>query len=242
MRSMKRAPLLVLREVEEELDDARPVRVQVLLETGNRAVALWPDGLRISLRNSLGGEDLRMHAHDQHLLIVGAVENADPAAFRKVTCGAPQEVVLQLRGARMLEAEYLASLGVDARHHMLDGAVLPRRIHGLEDQEHRVAVRRVQQFLAGAQLRNVTCEHLLVFILRVVRALDPGGPFLQVHLLARRYPEIARMYLHGANFPLALFPTGARRIVGCVELWPQVPAGTIRTSGARPAPSRAASA
>jgi hypothetical protein len=79
-------------------------------------------------------ENLRMDAGDQHLLIVGPVEDADPAPFRQIAGGAPEKIVLQFGGAGMFEAEYLTTLWVDPRHHMLDGAILPSRIHRLKDQ------------------------------------------------------------------------------------------------------------
>ena len=70
-----------------------------------------------------------MHAHDQHLFVIGAVEDADPPALRQVADAAPQEVVLQFGRAGMLEAEDLAALRIDPGHHVLDDAVLPGGIH-----------------------------------------------------------------------------------------------------------------
>ena len=43
-----------------------------------------------------------MNADDQHFLIIGAVEDADPAAFRQVAAGSPEKIVLQFRDTRML--------------------------------------------------------------------------------------------------------------------------------------------
>jgi len=54
-----------------------------------------------------------MDAGDQHLLIVGPVEDADPATFRQIAGGAPEKIVLQFGSAGMFEAEYLATLRVD---------------------------------------------------------------------------------------------------------------------------------
>jgi hypothetical protein len=51
-----------------------------------------------------------MHADDQHLLVIGTVEDADPSAFRQVAGRSPEKIVLQFGGAGMLEAEYLAAL------------------------------------------------------------------------------------------------------------------------------------
>ena len=70
--------------------------------------------------------------------------------------------MLQLGGAGMLEAEDLAALRIDARHHMPDRAVLARRIHRLKDQQHRVAVGCVMKLLQRAQLRDVLRQDLLI--------------------------------------------------------------------------------
>ena len=69
--------------------------------------------------------------------------------------GAPEEIVLQLGCARMLEAEYLAALRIDAGHDVLDRAVLAGRVHGLEDQQQGIGVRGVQQLLLLAELLHL---------------------------------------------------------------------------------------
>ena len=88
-----------------------------------------------------------MHADDQHLLVIGSVEDADPPAFRQIARGAPEKVVFQFGGAGMLEAEHLAALGVDPGHHVPDGAVFSRRIHRLKDQQDGIAIGRVEKLL-----------------------------------------------------------------------------------------------
>ena len=102
-----------------------------------------------------------MHANDQHLLVVGSVEDADPAAFGQIARGAPEKIVFQFVGARMLEAEHLAALRIDAGHDVPDGAVLSGRIHRLKDQQHRVAVGRVVKLLQRAQLLDLLLQELL---------------------------------------------------------------------------------
>ena len=47
----------------------------------------------------------------------------------------------------LLEREHLASLRIDARHDVLDGAVLARRIHGLKHKQQGPAVLRVEHVL-----------------------------------------------------------------------------------------------
>ena len=87
------------------------------------------------VREPFAAENLGMHADDQHFLVVGPVEDADPPALRQVARGAPEKIVLQFGGAGMFEAEHLAALRIDAGHHMPDGAVFARRIHRLKDQQ-----------------------------------------------------------------------------------------------------------
>src|SRR5262249_40333612 len=107
--------------------------------------------------------------HDEHVLVVGAVENADPAALRQAPHVAPQEVVVQLLGRGLFEAEYLAALGVHARHDVLDRPVLAGRVHRLEDNQHGIPVVRVQKLLR---------------LLKVLEALvqDCPGAFLDLGL------------------------------------------------------------
>ena len=102
-----------------------------------------------------------MHAGDEHLLVVGPVDGSYSAAFREITHGAPQKIMFQFAGARMLEAERLAALGVDPRHDVLDGPILPRRIHRLKKDEQRVAVRRVEELLLRAQLATCSARTFL---------------------------------------------------------------------------------
>ena len=96
-----------------------------------------------------------MNACDQHLFVVGPVENADPSSFRKIRRGAPKKIMKQLGGAGMLEAEHLASLRIDLRHHMPDGAILSRRIHRLKDQQDCVTVGCIMKPLRSLSSRRV---------------------------------------------------------------------------------------
>ena len=64
-----------------------------------------------------------MHADDQHLLVIGPIEDADPPPFRQIAGRPPKKIVFQFDGAGMLEAEDLAALRVDPGHHVADCAV-----------------------------------------------------------------------------------------------------------------------
>ncbi len=99
------------------------------------------------VRDRFAAKNFGMHANDQHLLVIGSVEDADPPAFRQIAGGAPEKVVLQFGWAGMFEAEHLAALRVDPGHHVLDGAVFSRRVHRLKDQQDGIAIGRVEKLL-----------------------------------------------------------------------------------------------
>src|SRR6267378_6542722 len=184
--------------MEEELEDARSVAMQMVFQPGDRAIPLLPDGVRVDeiVGQVFAAQDLRTHAHDQHFLVIGAVEDADPPAFGQETRGAPEKIMLQLLGARVLEAEYLAALRIDAGHHVFDDAVLAGRVHALEDEQESVPVGRVQQALQRAQLLALLGEALLVLLVRRVVGPDARRPFLEPHLLAGAHPELVGVDLH----------------------------------------------
>ena len=99
-------------------------------------------------RELLLGQEFRMHAHHERLLVVAAVEDADVAAVGQHLHAAPEIVVVEILGGGRLEGDDLAALRVDAGHDVLDGAVLAGGVHGLEDEQHRPLVLRVELVLA----------------------------------------------------------------------------------------------
>jgi hypothetical protein len=160
-------------------------------------------------------QELGVNADDQHLLVVGPVEDADPAALRQVARGAPEEVVLQLGGAGVLEAEHLAALRIDPGHDVPDGAVLPRRVHRLKDQQDRMAVRGVVELLLGAQLLDVVLQQRLVLVLRFVDGIDLRRPFLEIDLVAFGHAKVLGVDFHLVPFGRGRFirrPAGSGRL------------------------------
>ncbi len=113
----------------------------------------------------LAGQQFGMHAKDQDLLAVGAIEDADASARWEVTGRTPKKIMFKLGGAGMLEAENLASLRVDARHDVPNGAVLPSLIHSLNNDEDGVFVRRIEKLLLSAELFDVGFQQLFVSVL-----------------------------------------------------------------------------
>jgi len=79
--------LLVLGQVQEDLDDAGAVAVQVGLGVDDGLEAVAPEVARGEglVGQLLAAQDLGEHAHDEHLLVVRAVEDADAAALGQRT-------------------------------------------------------------------------------------------------------------------------------------------------------------
>ena len=116
-------------------------------------------------------QKLRMDPHDERLLVIAAVEDADMAAVGQALHAAPEIVVIQLFGGRGLEGEDLAPLGVDPGHDVLDGAVLAGGVHRLEDQQHRPLVLGVEFVLQLGQRLDARGQRFLGA--RLVFALEP---------------------------------------------------------------------
>ena len=173
MRVRKRWRCSSLREVQEDLDDAVAVVGQVALPVVDLAEAALPD---VALAGAgwqlLAGQDLRVHAHHEHLLVVGAVEDADVAARRQATGIAPQVVVVELLRRGHLEAVHLHALRVDAAHDVADGAVLAGRVHGLEADQQRIGVLRRQPLLVLGQQLHASGQDVLRLVLAVLACLD----------------------------------------------------------------------
>ena len=92
-----------------------------------------------------------MHPDDEHLLVVGAVEDPDHPAGRQPDGRTPQVVVVALELRGDLERGHLDPLRVHAAHHVADRPVLPGRIHCLEDDEQAPRVLRRKAHLELGQ-------------------------------------------------------------------------------------------
>jgi len=55
--------------------------------------------------------------------------------------------------------------------------------------------------LLRAQLRNVIAEKLLVFLLRFLRWIDFGRPFLKIDLVSFSHSKVFCLDFHGHPFP-----------------------------------------
>lgn len=190
--------LFFLGDVEEEFDDAGAVADEVFFHFDDGAVAVIPEGgvVEAFLGEFFFLEDLGVDAEDEDFLVVGAVEDADASAFGEAAVGAPEEVVLEVFGGGLLEAEDFAALGVDAGEDVFDGAVLACGVHGLEDQEEGVAVVGVEEVLEFVEFVDVAGEMFLVVLFAGVVGVDGGGPFFKFYVVCFFNAEVFDIDFH----------------------------------------------
>src|SRR5215212_10440508 len=172
--------LLVFGDVQEEFQDGYTVEREVALEGVDLVVAPSPDVLG----------DHVLDTDDEHVLVVGAVEDADPTPGRSAPVVSPQEVMVGLNGTRSLERRHPAPLRVDTAEDVLDGAVFPSRIHSLQHDEQTLFILRVETLLeilyASALLLQLLGD---VFLLPVMLGLvevyrRQGGPLARLDPVA----------------------------------------------------------
>ena len=85
----------------------------------------------------LAREQFLVDAHDEHVFVMRAVEDADLAAARRGLMNAPEKIVRKFLRGRRLETGDAAALRVEAAHDMADRAASSRCIDRLQNNEQR---------------------------------------------------------------------------------------------------------
>src|SRR5947209_17064884 len=73
-----------------------------------------------------------MHAHNQHILIVGAIENANNPSAWSDPMHTPEEIMVQFSRCRDLKRTYLASLRIDVGEDLVNCISFTTGIHPLQ--------------------------------------------------------------------------------------------------------------
>ena len=166
----------------------KPLSVEVPLPLVDRVVAVFPDV--IVLGQPLAAEDLRMDAHDEHLFVVGSVEDPDLAARRQPLLVAAQVVLAALAGRGDLEALDPHALRVHAAHHVADRPVLARGVERLQHHDDTGRRLRRQPLLVLRQQRNAVVQQPDAVLLPLDPRLERGVEVLrQIYLRARAYAK-----------------------------------------------------
>ena len=226
----KALALFLFGDVEKEFQDHGAVARQIALHRGNVLEAFAPDiaGDQPS-RNLLFGENVGMYPRDQAFLVIGTVEDSDPAPLRQRNLAAPEKIMVEFVRGRLLERGDRAALRIDVLEDALDRGVLARGIHPLKDHQQRPAVLGVKPFLKIVQPLPVGVEDLFGFFL-VETALLAGLVRLEVKLAGsvetkRRDQGLERI---GEGLP-GFLAHGATGFPGCVlnrsSTLPRMPLG-----------------
>src|ERR1700730_910987 len=99
-----------------------------------------------------------MHPDDEHLLVIGTVEDSEPPPLGQTFGVAPQKIVADVFGRRFFERKYLTALRIDARHDVLDCAVLTGCIHRLKNEQKRPAALGVENLLRLREIGDASRE------------------------------------------------------------------------------------
>jgi hypothetical protein len=184
--------LFILRQVKEDFDDPGAVSVEMFFQVHDGTIPVLPKVLLVAqlLRETLIAENLRMHANDQYVLVIRAIEDAYAPAFGKAARGAPEKIMFQLLGTRLFEAEDLAPLGIDSGHDVPDGTILTGCVNTLQYQEQGIVVGRVVKLLQRAQLLYVCFQEFLISLLRLAKWFYQRRPLFEFDLFFRPYAEI----------------------------------------------------
>ena len=179
---------------------ATPLRVRYRSKASNVLEAFLPDVLRDELgRQVLLLQELRMDPHHQRLLVVAAIEDPDAPPLRQALHAPPEKIVVEVLAGGRLEREDLAALRIDARHDVLDGAVLARGVHRLKDQQDGPVVLGVQHVLQLGQRLDSGGKRFLRprFVLRLQVERVAGVHVLEAEFVSlghtERLRELARL-------------------------------------------------
>ncbi len=104
-----------------------------------------------------------MHAHDEHVFVMRAIEDRNVAALRRMRMDAPQKVVRLFFGSRLLEPGHLHALRVHGADDMPAGAVLAGAVDALQDDQQRMRAVGVEFALQLGDAREIALQLLRRF-------------------------------------------------------------------------------
>ena len=178
---------------------------EIVLEARDIGKPLVPDPLADELRRQLlRFEQFLVHTHNEDFFVVRAIEDADAPALRNFDGVAPQEIVRQLLVGGLLERKDIDPLRIDARHDVLDRAVLARRVHCLEDEQQRPGILGVENVLLHCEpFRTALKELRRLLLVHLEPACVAGIEVLEAEVLALRDAEWIGVFPDGVENILA---------------------------------------
>ena len=178
--------LFLFGDMQEKFQDHGAVVGQQRFEIINVLVAALPDFL----------VNLAVHAGDEYVFVVGAVEHPNVPPFGGLRPNAPEKILAQLVLRRRFEGSNAHARRIHPREQVLDGAVLAARVHGLKDEQHVAPLLRVEPLLQLAQpLAQV--QEARAGVALVVGAVGKRSNAIRGHLLQAKG---FALHLNGGSF------------------------------------------
>jgi hypothetical protein len=197
--------LFLVGDVEEEFGDVDAIAMGVGLVVGDILETVREEALEVGggfVGEALDfGDDFGVDFADEDFLVVAAVEDAEAAAGGAGDDVAPEEVVVEFGGGGAFEGVGFDALGVHAGHDVFDGGVLAGGVHGLEDEEHAMAVLGIHFLLELVDLDAELGDQFLVVGVIAVEALDFGFGFFDAKVFAAGNAEVVEVEVefHGGT-------------------------------------------
>jgi dTMP kinase len=179
--------LFILADVQEEFENSDVILAEHLFEVVDLCVTLGPLRLRDEIVDS----------NDEDVFILGAVENPDVADRRDCFVNSPKKIVRGLFGGGLLERSDVATLRIDAGHYVADGAVFPRRIEALQDDEEGALFLGIEAILQFIELLEGFFEGGLGLVAFFPTEGVVGVPLREVEVLLPRGDHQFLGEIHG---------------------------------------------
>jgi hypothetical protein len=132
--------LLLFGDMQIKLKNVCVVVDQTLLESVDPIVTNGPDVCRCEI----------VDPHNQHVLVVRAIEDDYFPSCGHSWVYPPQEVVCQLFGGGLSKGGHSAALGIHRTQKVIDRSILAAGVHCLQTDQQRTAALRIQQVLKFA--------------------------------------------------------------------------------------------
>ena len=129
-----------------------------------------------------------MNPHNQHILIMAAIENYDLSLSGCMLMNPPEIIMGEFFSSGGFKAGHFNSLGIYTIKHMSDRSILATGIHGLKDDQYLVFSFCIKKFLKGLKLIIQLLEMLFShFLPHRKNTLVIGIPLAEIHLITRFY-------------------------------------------------------
>jgi hypothetical protein len=152
------------------------------------------------LPDTLGRE--LAHPDGDDVLVVGAVEDGDLAVLRAGRMDPPEVVMGELITRRRLERVDATALGIHAREHVADRAVLARRVESLKDEQERPACLGPQAVLEQAEVGDEVGQSVEACLFVAETQTVPGIALAELGGPARAHSQLGEE-LGGRHSPEA---------------------------------------